>query len=173
MATARGELGEVGKFVAGVVERMDHGPFEISETQEDDYIICQIRGEAVHGLCSGDGHAVDALQLLANQAALRGGEDSRRVIVDAEGDAEEREALLTRLAERAARRAKDAGRAIAMDPMNAKDRRIIHVALRESDGVATMSVGEGRYRQVVVVPEGASEYEEAQQSAAAAARSEG
>ena len=45
--------------------------------------------------------------------------------------------------------------------MNAKDRRIIHVSLREIEGIATMSVGEGRYRQVVVVPEAASEYEEA------------
>jgi hypothetical protein len=33
------------------------------------------------------------------------------------------------------------------------------------EGVATMSVGEGRYRQVVVVPEGADEYEEALRSA--------
>ena len=35
------------------------------------------------------------------------------------------------------------------------------MALRETDGVATMSTGSGRYRQVVIVPEGAPEYEEA------------
>lgn len=35
------------------------------------------------------------------------------------------------------------------------------MAVREADGVATMSIGEGRYRQVLVVPEGAPEYEEA------------
>ena len=45
--------------------------------------------------------------------------------------------------------------------MNGRDRRIIHLAVRDADGVASMSVGEGRYRQVVVVPEGAPEYEEA------------
>ena len=158
--------------MSGAVERMDQGPFEVSESREDDYIICQLRGEAVQRLTGGAGRAIDALQLLANQAALRGGEESRRVIIDAEGDAEEREELLSRLALRAAVRSRDTGRAIAMDPMNAKDRRIIHVALRESEGVATMSVGEGRYRQVVIVPEGAPEYEEAQQASAAAARSE-
>jgi hypothetical protein len=49
--------------------------------------------------------------------------------------------------------------------MNARDRRGIHMALRDMEGVATMSVGEGRYRQVVVVPEGAEEYEEALNSA--------
>jgi hypothetical protein len=45
--------------------------------------------------------------------------------------------------------------------MNGKDRRLIHLALRDEDDVATMSTGEGRYRQVVVVPEGAPEYEDA------------
>ena len=67
-----------------------------------------------------------------------------------------------RVAERAAERARETGRTVALDPMGPRDRRSIHVALRESDGVATMSAGEGRYRQVLVVPEGAPEYEEAQ-----------
>ena len=59
------------------------------------------------------------------------------------------------------KRAIEGGRAIALDPMNGRDRRTIHISVREYDGVATMSIGEGRFRQVVVVPEGAPEYEEA------------
>ena len=51
---------------------------------------------------------------------------------------------------------------------------MIHLAVRDIDDVVTISKGEGRYRQVVVVPEGAPEYEEAEREAAAAAeRSEG
>ena len=45
--------------------------------------------------------------------------------------------------------------------MGPRDRRSIHVALRDATDVATMSVGEGGYRQVMVVPEGAPEYEQA------------
>jgi hypothetical protein len=112
-------------------------------------------------LTAADGRATEAIQLLANQAAGRLSDDPKRVVVDAEGDRERREEFLGRMAERAARRAKDTGRSVALDPMNARDRRGIHMALREMDGVATMSVGEGRYRQAVVVPEGADEYEEA------------
>ena len=59
------------------------------------------------------------------------------------------------------KRAIEGGRAIALDPMNGRDRRTIHISVREYEGVATMSIGEGRFRQVVVVPEGAPEYEEA------------
>jgi predicted RNA-binding protein Jag len=53
------------------------------------------------------------------------------------------------------KRAIEGGRAIALDPMNGRDRRTIHISVREYEGVATMSIGEGRFRQVVVVPEGA------------------
>ena len=92
-----------------------------------------------------------------------------RVVVDAEGDAERRESFLSRLAERAARRAVDSKRSVALDPMNARDRRVLHMAVRDLDGVATMSIGSGRYRQVVIVPEGSPEYDEARSSSAAAA----
>ena len=65
------------------------------------------------------------------------------------------------MAERAADRAVESGRALALDAMNGRDRRIVHLALKERDGVATMGIGEGRYRQVLVVPEGAPEFDEA------------
>jgi spoIIIJ-associated protein len=78
-----------------------------------------------------------------------------------EGNTEVRESFLERLAERVVGRAREGGRSVALDPMNGRDRRIIHLAVREHAGMATMSIGEGRYRQVVVVPEGADEYEEA------------
>lgn len=160
----QGELGPVGDFVLGVVERMVVGGFEISESSESDFLVYQITGDASQWLGGGDGRALDALQLLANQAAKQLLDEAPRVVIDVEGGAEERESTLERLASRAAARAADTGRAIALDPMNSRDRRIVHVALRDEDKIATMSIGSGRYRQVVVVPEGAPEYEEALES---------
>jgi len=161
VGTATGELGPVGEFILGVVERMDLGPFEVSESEEGRFVVYQLAGAAAEELTAADGRATEAIQLLANQAAGRLSDDPKRVVVDAEGDRERREEFLGRMAERAARRARDTTRSVALDPMNGRDRRGIHMALREMEGVATMSVGEGRYRQVVVVPEGADEYEEA------------
>jgi spoIIIJ-associated protein len=92
------------------------------------------------------------------------------VVIDVEGDQAQREGVLERAADRAAGRALDSGRAVALEPMNGKDRRIVHMALRDTDDIATMSIGEGRYRQVVVVPKGAPEYEEARGSERAAER---
>jgi spoIIIJ-associated protein len=152
----------VGAFVLGVVERMDLGPFEIAGNQDGELLVFEIRGAAARALASGDARCGDALQLLANQAAGQLESEARRVVVDVEGDAEAREAFLGRLAKRVARRARESRRAVALDPMNGRDRRLIHLALRDEEGIATMSMGEGRYRQVVVAPEGTAEFAEAQ-----------
>ncbi len=159
--TARTPLTETGSFVLGVIERLGLGAFDVSQATDGDLIVMQLRGPAAARLASGDGRALDAIQFLANQVAMRLDENARRIVVDVEGDGEGREGHLERLAQRAAQRARETGRSVALDPMNPRDRRVIHVAVREMDGVATMSIGTGRYRQVVVVPEGAPEYEQA------------
>ena len=156
-----GELGEIGEFLLGTIERMGLGPFEISESKDGEMVVLQVKGPAGQMLSSGQGRTVDALQLLVNQVAARVGPDRQRVVIDVEGDADAREEFLGKLAERVAKRALQTGRPVALDPMNGRDRRLIHVALRDREDVATMSEGEGRYRQVVVVPENSDEFEEA------------
>ncbi|HEY5656612.1 MAG TPA: R3H domain-containing nucleic acid-binding protein [Myxococcota bacterium] len=171
VGTARGELGDAGKFLLGLIERLDVGPFEIHESQEGELVVYEITGAAAKGLSGGDGRPIDALQLLVNQAAMRSEEEPKRIVLDVEGNPEARERFLARLAERVVRRAREGGRAIALDPMSPSDRRIIHMAVRDHDGMATMSIGEGRYRQVLVVPDGAPEYEEALQQSESSRRS--
>jgi spoIIIJ-associated protein len=172
VGTAEGGLQAIGEFVLGVVERLDLGPFQIKESEEADYLVYQLQGPAAARLAGGEGRAADALQLVANQAALRISEDHKRVVLDVEGDRGRREDFLARIADRAAKRAIETGRSVALEPISARDRRSIHVALRGADGVATMSMGSGPYRQVVVVPEGAPEYAEAKRLAEQAASSE-
>ena len=162
VGTASGALGEIGEFVKGVIERLEVGPFAIRESQDGTNTVVEVKGAAAEVLAGGEARALDALQLLANQLLLRRDEDTAgRVVLDVEGGSDSRERHLERLAERVVKRAIEGGRAIALDPMNGRDRRTIHISVREYDGVATMSIGEGRFRQVVVVPEGAPEYEEA------------
>jgi len=140
---------------------MDLGPFELSESVEGEMIVLQLQGPAAKSLASGQGRTVDALQLLVNQVSARVSPERQRVVIDVEGDADAREEFLGKLAERVANRALQTGRPVALDPMNARDRRLIHLALRDRDDVATISEGEGRYRQVVVVPESSDEFEDA------------
>lgn len=169
VGTARGEIGPVGQFILGVVERMDLGSFEVSASEQDGYQIFEITGDAVSGLTAGDARAPEALQLLASQAASLGQDEPKRVVVDIEGGArDKRDELLARVADRAAKRAQETGRSVALDPMSGRDRRVIHMTLRGGDGIATMSIGDGRYRQVLVVPAAAPEYAQAKAASDAA-----
>ena len=161
VGSVTGELEEIGRFLLGTIERMELGPFEISESEDGEIIVLQVKGPAAQVLSSGQGRTVDALQLLVNQVSARISPDRQRVVIDVEGNADAREEFLGKLAERVAKRALQTGRAVALDPMNGRDRRLIHMALRDREDVATMSEGEGRYRQVVVVPESSDEFEEA------------
>jgi spoIIIJ-associated protein len=170
VATVVGNLGPVGSFLRGAIERMELGPFQISESEEDGTLAFRIEGVAAGHLSEGDGRPVDALQLLANQVASRDNEDPPRVVLDIDGDTDAREDRLERLAQRVAKRAREAGRAVRLDPMNGRDRRIIHLALRDEEDIATMSIGEGRYRQVLVVPAGAPEFEDAKRESEQAAQ---
>jgi spoIIIJ-associated protein len=161
IGTARGDLGVVGDYVKGLIERMGLGSFEIERIEQEGVEVFRVEGDAAQGLTAGDGRSPDAIQLLANQASAQTGDDAPRVVVDVAGNQEKREAFLFRVAERAAARARETGRTVALDPMGPRDRRSIHVALRDATDVATMSVGSAGYRQVMVVPAGAPEYEEA------------
>jgi spoIIIJ-associated protein len=163
VGSAKGKLGEIGQFLLGTIERMGLGSFEIAESEEAEMIVLQVKGTAAEALSSGQGRTVDALQLLVNQVSARVSEERQRVVVDVEGDADAREEFLAKLAERVAKRALQTGRAVALDPMNGRDRRLIHVALRDRNDVVTISEGEGRYRQVVVIPESSDEFEDARE----------
>ena len=162
--TRNGDVGEIGDFVAGVLERLRIGDVEISESRDGDNLVIQLAGSAVENLHSRDARATDALQMLANQAAKQADEDAPRVMIEIDGESDDREDSLRELASRALKRARDTKRSIALDPMSSRDRRVIHLAVRDEEDVATMSIGSGRFRQVLVVPEGAAEYEEARSS---------
>ena len=160
---AKGDLGEIGQFLLGTLERMKLGSFEITELEENGVLIYQLEGPAAQ-LLGQDARAAEAMQLLANQAENQRSDEPMKIVVDVEGEADRREEFLSRVASRAAKRASDSGRSVALEPMNGRDRRMIHMAVRDLDAVATLSIGEGRYRQVVIVPEGAPDYEEAKKS---------
>lgn len=163
--SAIGELGEIGQFLLGTIERMGLGAFEVDESTEGELIVLHVKGVAAEALSAGQGRTVDALQLLVNQVSARVSTDRQRVVIDVEGDADAREDFLSKLADRVAKRALQTGRPVALDPMNGRDRRMIHMALRDRQDVATMSEGEGRYRQVVVVPENSDEFDHARSQA--------
>ena len=99
------------------------------------------------------GAMLDAIQTLAGAVANKGRDDYKRVVVDCENYRETRESTLNRLAENLASKAIRMERKIKLEAMNPYERRIIHAALSEFEGVKTESEGKEPNRYVVIVPE--------------------
>jgi spoIIIJ-associated protein len=112
----------------------------------------RLAGPDVGLLIGKRGSTIDAIQYLAN-AAVRGTESERlTVVVDAAGYRDRREATLARVAEDAAREALAAGAPVALEPMSAPERKLVHLALQERTDVTTESEGAEPNRHVVVSP---------------------
>ncbi len=99
------------------------------------------------------GAMLDAIQTLAGAVANTGREDYKRVVVDCENYRENREATLNKLAENLAQKAIRLGKKIKLEPMNPYERRIIHAALSEREGIKTESEGKEPNRYIVVIPD--------------------
>ena len=99
------------------------------------------------------GAMLDAIQTLAGAIANTGRDDYKRVVVDCENYREKREATLNKLAETLAQKAIRLGKKIQLEAMNPYERRIIHAALAEREGVSTISEGKEPNRYIVVIPD--------------------
>ncbi|MCZ6806404.1 MAG: KH domain-containing protein [Deltaproteobacteria bacterium] len=98
------------------------------------------------------GATMDALQFLINKMVNRFPEARRHVVVDSGDYRERHDDGLTSLAKRQANRAVSEGKVVTLQPMNARDRRVIHMSLAKFEGVSTMSQGEGMRRRIQIIP---------------------
>lgn len=117
-----------------------------------------ISGQSASVLIGHHGETLDSLQYLANLAANKrvGGkkEEYVKITVDVEGYRAKRETTLRELARKRAAQVLKYKKSFMFEPMNPYERRIIHTAIQEIEGVTSHSVGEGDRRRVVVTPEG-------------------
>jgi spoIIIJ-associated protein len=126
----------------------------IEVVEDDETVTASLVGGDLGLLIGRHGQTIDAIQYLANVIAWRElGEDRKDVVVDAAGYRERRRQTLESLALRSAERARSSGEPVELEPMTSIERRVVHLCLKEVDGVGTRSEGEEPYRYVVVEPE--------------------
>lgn len=128
-------------------------PCAVSITEDDEALFATLSGPELGLVIGKRGHTIDAIQYLANAVLWRGREGGRKdVIVDAAGYRDRRRSSLENLADRAASDALQAGKPIALEPMTAVERKIVHLHLGERQDVVTSSEGTEPSRYVVVAP---------------------
>ena len=112
----------------------------------------EIEGPDAGRIIGKRGQVLEAIQYLTTRIAHRPGEERRHIAVDAEGYRARHEDQLGQMAKRLGARVAKEGKVITFDPMSARDRRIVHMAIKDMTGVRTESNGEGPDRRVQIIP---------------------
>ena len=124
----------------------------IDVTVDDEHVTGTVHGDDLGLFIGRHGQTIDAVQHLAQRVAGARAGEGRRIVIDAEGYRERREAMLHRQADHAAEDALRSGRPVALDAMTASERRLVHEYLRDHDEVETYSEGDEPDRHLVVAP---------------------
>ncbi len=144
----------VATFLEGLVQSFGLDATTTVTSTEDDYIDVKIDGSDLGVLIGPGGHTLASLGEVAKTALQRqlGGSSRSRVRVDIAGYRALRREALEAFTADVAGKVRDTGAKHALEAMNATDRKIVHDAVGNLDGVGSESDGDEPRRRVVVVP---------------------
>ena len=96
---------------------------------------------------------VEAIQTLVNRVANPSAEPRKWINLEVGGYSADGDPAVRAMAERLAETVRRTGQTVVLAPMSARERRQLHIALQDAEGVATRSEGEGLFRQLLVYPD--------------------
>ncbi len=141
--TGAAVLGETAKKTLQDLLRLLGVEAEVELQEEPERVLLSVKSDGSGLLIGRKGETLDALEYLVTKMVHKGAEDKKRIVIDTENYRSRREESLVHLAHRLADKAKRLGRPVTISPMNAHDRRIIHLALQEDKTLRTRSTGTG------------------------------
>ena len=126
--------------------------FDVHATASESDLGCTLSIEGADSglLLNQGGELLDALQQILNQAYGRTLPKGQRIISDANNYRAARETELRAMAEHAARQVRSTSAAFVFGPMEASERRVIHLSLANEEDLVTESIGEGNGRRLRV-----------------------
>ncbi|MDR0975366.1 MAG: KH domain-containing protein [Christensenellaceae bacterium] len=125
----------------------------VSSSATDREFIINVKGDDIGRLIGKNGLTMQAIQTLVSQIAINNANgEGRRVVLDIDGYKEQRDERAIAKAKSKAEYVRDSGRTYKFEPMNPRERAIIHTALQDEKGVKTYSVGKEPNRCLVIAP---------------------
>ena len=150
---ADSKTGKAIAYLNAILKNLGCENVEIKAAVRENGALIILDGEGLGVVIGHRGETLDALQHLVSLAANNSG-GYFKVTLNIGDYREKREQTLISLATRVAEQVKRNSRNRALEPMSAYERRIIHTAVQEIEGVNSASIGEGKNRRVVIFPEG-------------------
>ena len=141
-------------FVTGLLEKMGvEGEVKTLPQVECDQLRLEISGPDMGPIIGRRGDTLDAIQYLGSLVLNNALDEHVRLSVNTENYREKRAESLERLARKMAMKVVKSHRSMTLEPMNPYERRIIHAALQDFNGVTTYSTGTEPGRRVVIAPD--------------------
>ncbi len=125
---------------------------EINVNYENEVIGYRVSGGESSKLIGKRGQTLEAIQYILEKIVNQKLEKRIRVRVDIEDYLKNKEIKLVGMAEKLAGKAKTTGKPVSMGQLNAHDRRIVHIALKNDTDVRTQSRGQSFYRKLIIFP---------------------
>ncbi len=165
---AKGVLGLFGQKDAKVVARITTGPettmaefveniltkmgieAKVAASIEGSRITLDVSGPDMGIVIGRRGETLDALQQIAQLYVNRIYEEYYKISIDTENYRSKREEALVILAKGLAKKVLRTRKEVALEPMKAYERRIIHTTLQDYNRITTHSIGEEPNRRLVV-----------------------
>lgn len=136
-------------YVKTILDALGCSDVSIKVATKDNGALLILSGDGL-GACIGHrGETLDAIQYLSSLAA-NSTKGYYKISIDIGNYRERREKTLISLAHRISNQVLRTGRNRSLEPMNPYERRIIHTAVQEIEGVSSHSVGEGDRRHIVI-----------------------
>ncbi len=138
---------------------------EVNQIEVDaESVELEIKGDGSGILIGRHGQTLDALEYVVNRILARRIKDAAPISLETESYRSRRRQQLHRMALSVGERAKREHQTVRLDPMPPRDRRVVHLALKDDPMITTRSAGEGFLRSIGIVPvEGSGRRERANQ----------
>jgi spoIIIJ-associated protein len=152
--TNREDLAEkASDFLLGLLERMGISA-DIDIKDDNDRTVLEIQTADTELVIGRRGVVIDAIQHLVNKAVFkeRSTEKGKPLVVDAGGFRDKQVERLRGIATKMAEKALQTKQIVELQPMSPHDRRIVHMAIAEIEGLSSRSEGEGEDRHILLVP---------------------
>jgi len=152
------DLEELAHEASGILGRMLELMGEKAEIvradSDPESVELEIKGDGSGILIGRHGQTLDALEYLVNRIVARKIRDAAPVVLETESYRARRRQQLHRMALQMGERAKRDHRPVMLDPMPPRDRRVVHLALKDDPMLTTRSSGDGFLRSIEIVPAG-------------------
>ena len=150
---ADSKAARAANYLRAILDNLGCSDITMKAAVKENAVLISLEGESVGVIIGHRGETLDSIQYLISLAASNGG-GYCKITINIGNYREKREEALVNLAKRVSEQVIRTGRSRSLEPMNPYERRIIHTAVQEIDGVVSTSFGEGAARRVVIGVEG-------------------